>query len=152
MEAGRVKFEKLISTVKRFEKERCIYACFSGEKVNTEVLDLFDGLIHAHPGVLPEMRGSTTFFYSLILEKSITVTVFNMVASLDRGEPLHVETFNFDNLDLSKLENYVDPYLRAVAMGNSFVYPSLGIEHEHEKSRCKSRELYVAHPIVRRLS
>ena len=47
-----------------------IFSGYPGEIIKSELLKL--NLIHAHPGKLPNFKGSTTLYYSIILTKKIT--------------------------------------------------------------------------------
>ena len=52
-----------------------IYSGYPGEIVKKFMLNK-KKFIHFHPGKLPEFKGSTTIFYSILLKKKIFVLVY----------------------------------------------------------------------------
>ena len=62
-----------------------IISTYPGEIVNNSSL-LKKKLLHCHPGDLPQFKGSTTIYYSILLKKRICVTIFIMSKSIDKGE------------------------------------------------------------------
>ena len=59
------KISKSLKSNKKFTNIICTYA---GEIVKNRSL-LKNKLLHCHPGDLPEFKGSTTIYYSIILKK-----------------------------------------------------------------------------------
>jgi methionyl-tRNA formyltransferase len=63
-----------------------IYSGFGGQIVGCEHLSLDVPYIHAHSGWLPEYRGSTTIYYSLVNNTRCGVSVIQLASGLDRGK------------------------------------------------------------------
>ena len=62
-----------------------IYSGFGGQIVGSAHLNLGVPYLHAHSGWLPEYRGSTTIYYSLINNASCGVSIIKLASGLDRG-------------------------------------------------------------------
>jgi len=62
-----------------------IFSGFGGELVKSEVLGAGAPLLHMHAGWLPDYRGSTTVYYSLLKEGTIGVSAITLTAEIDSG-------------------------------------------------------------------
>lgn len=134
--------QKLESNKKKIN----IISTYAGEIVNNSSL-LKKKLIHCHPGDLPEFKGSTTIYYSMIIKKKICVTVFIMSKKIDEGKILYKKYFNYPK-NLKDIENNFDNTIRASALisylkNNNIVYNS--------NTKDKILPYYIAHPIIRQL-
>lgn len=72
--------------------------------------------IHFHPGKLPEYRGSTTLYYTMLAKQPLTVTGFKMAKGIDTGDILISNAFPLPNLGTLDFDYVIDPGLRAVTM------------------------------------
>ena len=103
-------------------------------------------LIHFHPGDLPSYKGSTTVFYSLILEKKITVTCFKMTGTIDEGEILYKKNFK-KSLKLNQINSSFDHKIRAETM---IEFLKKGKKKYKVENISKIFSVYyIAHPIIR---
>lgn len=62
-----------------------IFAGRGGEIVSASVLEQGVPLLHMHPGKLPEQRGSTTVYYSILEQKPCTVSAILLAPEIDAG-------------------------------------------------------------------
>jgi methionyl-tRNA formyltransferase len=62
-----------------------IYSGYGGQLVSQELLDLGPPFLHAHSGWLPDYRGSTTVYFSLLAGEGCGVSVIQLVAAIDQG-------------------------------------------------------------------
>ena len=65
--------ELIIKQIKRLPEKECVYSGPGGAILKKEIFETKKTFIHAHPGKLPEFKGSTTIYYSLLIEKNISV-------------------------------------------------------------------------------
>ena len=122
-----------------------IYSGYAGEIVrNINILK--KNLIHFHPGDLPSYKGSTTIFYSLILEKKITVTCFKMTNDIDKGEIFFKKNFKKPK-NLSEINDLFDHKIRAETLVE-FIKKGKK-KYEIKKNLNKFDIYYIAHPIIR---
>lgn len=70
-----------------------IFAGRGGEVVSETVLSLGIPILHMHPGALPEQRGSTTIYYSILERRPCAVTAFLLEAEIDAGLPLAISSY-----------------------------------------------------------
>lgn len=75
---------------------------------------------HWHPGNLPEVKGSTCFYYSLLHDQQLIVSAFRMNDQIDAGEPAKRSSFRLnihpDNLTTAFVDVIVDPWIRALCL------------------------------------
>ena len=123
-----------------------VISTYAGEIVNNSSL-LKKKLIHCHPGDLPEFKGSTTIYYSMIIKKKICVTVFIMSKRIDEGKILYKKYFNYPK-NLKDIENNFDNKIRSSAL-----IEYLKNQRIAYNSNIKNKILpyYIAHPIIRQL-
>ncbi|MFC4656924.1 hypothetical protein ACFO3I_18035 [Rheinheimera marina] len=127
---------------------------------------LFDAglrFLHIHPGQLPEVRGSTCFYYSLLHDNSLAATAFFMTAELDAGEPLMCRHFAINMaeplLSCSFIDYVVDPWIRAQTLNSLLLqWSSFGAAIPAPTppppliSSPSDRPCYVMHPLLRALT
>lgn len=109
--------------------------------------------LHIHPGQLPEVKGSTCFYYTLLHTQTLNASVFYMSPQLDSGEALLVKPFNL-NISPSKLStefiDYVlDPWIRANTLKSFLKQERFAIRASTPAS---NRACYVMHPLLRALT
>ena len=123
-----------------------LYSGYPGEIIrNSEILKK-KRIFHCHPGKIPKYRGSTTIYYSLILENNIHCTLFRMTKKVDYGQIFLIKSFSIPK-NLRKIENSFDHSIRAQTL----------------ISFCKKKNIkplikkdmgsyyYIAHPVIRNL-
>lgn len=119
--------------------------------------------LHIHPGQLPEVRGSTCFYYSLLHDNSLAATAFFMTAELDAGEPLICQHFTLNMaeplLSCSFIDYVVDPWIRAQTLNSLLKQWSshdaaalAPAPHQPVISSPSNRACYVMHPLLRALT
>lgn len=104
-------------------------------------------LLHCHPGDLPKFKGSTTLYYSIILNKKICVTILEMKKKIDEGNIRYKKFFNYPK-NFNDIEKNFDDKIRAL----TFI-EYLKSKKTFMKSYYKKNYLpyYIAHPIIRQI-
>lgn len=104
-------------------------------------------LLHCHSGDLPKFKGSTTVYYSIILNKKIYVTIFEMKKKIDVGK-IHYKKFFNNPKNLNDIEKKFDDKIRALT-----IIEYLKSKKTYQKNYDKNNYLpyYVAHPIIRQI-
>lgn len=111
--------------------------------------------IHIHPGFVPEFRGSTCFYYSLLEEGELGATAFFMVEELDKGPVLARKCFRPNvHLELEQrlfIDHVLDPYIRMETFREVLEGYVNGTDLEASTQPPGNRPAYyVAHPLLRR--
>lgn len=131
---------------KQFKSRINIVATYPGEIVKNKSLLKYK-LLHCHPGDLPEFKGSTTIYYSIILKKKICVTLFELNEEIDNGKILYKKNFNYPK-NLNLIEEDFDNQIRAKTL-TCFLQSKK--KFNYKKTKKKYISYYIAHPIVRQL-
>lgn len=138
----------IISNKLKLERDKInIISTYPGEIVkNTKLLEL--KLIHCHPGDLPKFKGSTTIYYSIILEKKICVTILIMNKLIDEGKIIYKKYFNCPK-NIKDIEKNFDNKIRALTLVEFLKNNKIYI---FKKSKYNFLPYYIAHPIIRQIA
>ena len=87
--------EGLLLSKRKTEDPFCLDFCiFSGGGIlKKEILELSTKFVHFHPGIVPNYRGSTCFYYSILNDDECGVTAFIMEEGLDVGDVICKKNF-----------------------------------------------------------
>lgn len=129
--------------------------------LNSQSVTRFN-FLHFHPGKLPEYRGSTTLYYTVLEGTQLTVTGFRMATGIDTGAVVTMSSFSTDCIVGLNFDYVVDPALRAVTMArlllevkeNKQKYTTLDdtlVLPMLEQEESKVRTFYKIHPVLRHL-
>jgi len=131
--------------LKSLEEEHCIYSGPGGVILKSEIFSTRKIFIHAHPGELPNYKGSTTIYYSLLIKQVIDVSVISMSEDLDSGNILHSETMKF--IPGANIDYVIDPCVRAKALINYLKNPK-----NSKPQSSNGNVFYIIHPVLKHLS
>ena len=82
---GDVNHFGLAEVLKNSSPKLIIYSGYAGQLVGPSVLGLGVPVLHMHPGWLPDYRGSTTVYYSLLIERACAVSAILLDRTIDTG-------------------------------------------------------------------
>jgi len=109
------------------------YLIFTGGGIlRNKILSLDKRFIHIHPGIVPKVKGSDCFLWSVLLYKSIGMSGFFMNEGIDTGDIIIQEEYPLPNfkMELSLISssglkniliNYCDPHYRAETLIRMFI-------------------------------
>lgn len=145
---------EVLQILSRCNSKNFIYT--GGGIIDRETLNLGKQFIHVHPGIIPEYRGSTCFYYSLMKDFSLGTTAFFMNEKIDAGDIILQLRFKLNyNIrpDQPLFMDYVlDPYIRAVTLKRVLCKFILSEEIETRRYNCNDFAYYVMHPLLRHLT
>lgn len=131
----------------------CDVGIFSGGGImKPALLEAGPRWIHVHPGRLPDQRGSTCIYWSLLLDQRIHATAFHLEPGLDTGPVLAAGSFEPPRLPLA-YDHGVDAWLRAQVLRQAL--ESLR-DHPDRPARPQPRDggqlFYIIHPVLKHLA
>lgn len=140
---------KSLFELSRDESDYIIYSGPPGVILHEKTISACsDKLIHSHPGYLPFYRGSTTFFYSAIIDKNISASVFKLNKQIDSGLILKRVTFNISSrIDYLSFEKVSDSAIRWKGLEKLFLEGEDKLKENNDKSKIDT--FYIIHPILR---
>ena len=144
--------ESLMSAIKSLEQEYVIYSGYGGGILKAPLFQLGKKFIHVHAGMVPEYRGSTTAYYSIIDNGNIGVTAFFLDEGLDDGEIICQHEYELPNKDVD-IDYVYEPYLRAKEL-------VLALKSYIDKRRfetsiqdeSKADTYFIIHPVLKHIA
>ena len=119
---------------------------YSGEIIKNINL-IKKNLIHCHPGDLPKFKGSTTIYYSLILKKNVSTSLFIINSKIDSGKILFKKNFEPPK-KVKLIEGDYDYLIRAKTI---CAYLKLKKKRAFYLNKSSNLPYYIAHPIIRQI-
>ena len=107
-------------------------------------------LIHMHPGFVPDYKGSTCFYYSIINNNTITVTAMFMNRQIDCGDIILQNTYK--EFPKGDFDFYVDPYLRTQTLKDVLKQYKKEGELKATKQVGLGETYYVIHPVLKHIA
>lgn len=130
-----------------------------GGIVQKAVLDTGLNFIHVHPGQLPEVRGSTCFYYSLLNDNTLAATAFMLAQELDAGPVLYGRHFAVNVppalLHSDFIDYIVDPFIRAQTLKPLWQHWPDAVPYNPRQvssTAPSDRPCFVMHPLLRALA
>ncbi len=75
--------DKIINFISSISQEYLIYSGYGGYILKSDLFKLGKKYIHVHAGILPQYRGSTTAYYSILREGYIGATAIFLNEKID---------------------------------------------------------------------
>lgn len=83
---SQVNDSRIIAAIRKIKPRLVIYSGYGGQLVKKDLLNCGAPFLHIHPGWLPDYRGSTTIYYSIMNERSCGVSAIILKPGIDTGE------------------------------------------------------------------
>lgn len=147
VEANNCNDNKVIKILRNVKSDWVIYS--GGGILRDEILSLNCNFIHIHPGSLPEYRGSTCFYYSLLNEGKCSCTAFIMEKGIDSGKIIHSKDFmppkgiDFDNIYDNWMRSQTLIESLNMIRSNNFNFKNNNIDTDM---------YYIIHPVLKHIS
>ena len=108
-------------------KERYfLYSGYPGQIIKNKNLLSKKKFLHAHPGKLPEYKGSTTLFYSILKLNKVYCSSIILNNRIDGGKILNIKKFKLKANQFSKLGEY-DAKIRILTLYDVLSNLNIGI-------------------------
>ena len=141
-------YELLIST----NYEYIIYSGYGGAILKPRLFNIGKKIIHVHAGKLPQYRGSTTAYYSMLDYGKISATAMFMNERLDDGNIIYTMDFNIPD-DGVNIDYIFEPYTRATVLVNCLKnYIENGCFKIQEQNGYEAETYYIIHPILKHIA
>lgn len=124
---------------------------FSGGGVlKSEVLSSGPRFIHLHPGITPQYRGSTCFYYSIINEDRCGVTAFVMDEGLDTGPVIYQKIF--DKPNHIYIDEVYDAHIRSETLIDVLKNNRLEGKIFSKKTFEEGNTYFIIHPVLKHIA
>ena len=129
-----------------------IFSGFGGVLLGDDVLSSGKKFLHIHGGYLPDYKGSTTNYYSLINENTIGASSMFLTKEIDCGPVLLRKKFSPPE-NRTEIDHIYDSEARAKVLIETLEYyvesGSFNFELENNKG---GETFYIIHPVLKHLS
>jgi len=143
------------SLIYQFLKKRrekvFLFSGFGGQILNKRLICLNKKFLHIHGGFLPDYRGSTTNYYSILEKGYLGSSSIFLSAKLDSGKILERKKFSVPN-DLHEYDHRYDSASRAkvlVKTLKNYVKRKKWITLKNKLS--KGDNYYIIHPVLKNI-
>lgn len=138
---------QVIEAVKNLETEYIVYSGPGGVILGRDILNAGKKFIHAHPGSLPAYKGSTTFYYSYLLENKIFCSVLFLDKNIDNGPLLYQKEYELSEKNLD-FDFVVDPLIRTETLLD-FLRKG---EIKEARKNGSDNTFFIIHPVLKHLA
>lgn len=161
LQTHQVNDRETIDAVRDAKLDVLIYSGPGGVIVGRELLNSGSRLLHVHPGVVPQYRGSTTVYYSLLNDGCCGASAIFLDEQIDCGPVLATREYPAPE-DRKSIDYGYDPFIRAdllihvltrYAQTGSFLPPQQSTEFTQGAEFALDQETYfVMHPVLRHIA
>ena len=139
---------KLIELVKQSKTDIFIFT--GGGILKNQILNAGPKFIHLHPGIVPDYRGSTCFYYSILNENQCGVTAFFMNEKLDTGDIIFQRIFKKPNHIF--VDDIYDSNIRSETL-IEILQKGLLLNSSYKKQDPSIGETYfIIHPVLKHIA
>ena len=140
--------EDLVNYLKKIDLD---YTIFSGGGIlRKEILASDTKFLHFHPGIVPEYKGSTCFYYSILDNNECGVSVIIMAEGLDTGDIVHQKIFDKPKHDF--IDEIYDPHIRSETMIELFKNNILEKNEFKKQNPIEGDTYYIIHPVLKHIA
>lgn len=129
-----------------------IFSGFGGVLLRNNILDSGKKFLHVHGGYLPNYKGSTTNYFSLLEENVIGASSIFLTKDIDCG-PVLARKFFSAPIDRTEIDHIYDSKARAEVLIETLQkYKDLGFFDFDLNSNVGGETFYVIHPVLKHLA
>lgn len=152
LETDDVNAAEVIETIKGQAPDLVVFAGYGGQLIDKATLDSAT-FIHMHSGSVPEEKGSTTLYYSILNDRPCTVSAIIMVPEIDSGELLLRSSYPWPKFGMNIDRDY-DNTIRADTMKQVLRYYLThgGLPRTEISPQEKENVYYVVHPVLKNIA
>jgi methionyl-tRNA formyltransferase len=144
---------EIAKTLRDIAPKLVVYSGYGGEIVSSELLGLNAPFLHIHGGWLPDYRGSTTIYYSILRERNCSASAILLSNEIDAGPVIARESYPVPPAGVD-VDYVYDSAIRADLLvrvlgdyNNQGGWRTLNAQTSQQ-----GRDYYVIHPVLKHLA
>jgi methionyl-tRNA formyltransferase len=142
-----INHHELINYIKNISID---YFLFTGGGIlKKDILHSGSKFVHFHPGIVPNYRGSTCFYYSILNDDNCGVTAFVMDKELDTGNIITQKIF--PKPDHPFIDEVYDAHIRSETLIEVLQNNLLSKNHQKQKNSI-GETYFIIHPILKHIA
>ena len=139
---------RLIEYIKGINVDFCIFT--GGGVLKDEILTCGPKFVHFHPGFVPDYRGSTCFYYSIINQNNCGVTAYIMNKNLDTGDIIHQRIFPKPTHKF--VDDVYDAYIRSETLIDVLKNDYLKKSQFKKQDESSGNTYFIIHPVLKHIA
>ena len=139
----------VINEITKIEQEYIVYSGPGGTILRKEILSKGKKFIHVHPGWLPNYRGSTTIYYSMLFESKVGCSVILFEEGIDEGPILYRKEYVITEKGID-FDYLLDPLVRTKTLIEFFKTKEMNPIKQDEQNETST--FYIIHPLLKHIS
>lgn len=144
--------DSVVAEIKNMSEQVLIFSGYGGVLLRDNILNTGKKFLHIHGGYLPDYKGSTTNYYSLIEENQMGASAIFLTKDIDSGPILLRKKFPAP-IDRKKIDHTSDSEVRAAVLIECLNrYISSGIWESDLKDNHGGEDFYIIHPVLKHLA
>jgi len=146
-----VNSSEVVDAVRSLNGDYIIYSGPGGVILRKDILSQGKLFLHAHPGWLPNYRGSTCLYYSLIAKEGTGCSVICFNEKVDRGSVFYRR--RFDTGATKDIDYIFDPAIRAASLVDFFNENSgKSLKPLSIEDGSSEEEYFIIHPVLKHIA
>lgn len=129
-----------------------VYSGYGGYILKPHLFQIEKRFLHVHAGLLPQYRGSTTAYYSILQEGYIGASAIFLEERLDAGNIICEDKFPLPPSDVN-IDYIYEPYVRSQVLVQALrQYKEQGKFTMRQQSKKEAETYYIIHPVLKHLA
>lgn len=138
--------------IRSMKQPYLITSVYGGYILKSDLFEMGKEFIHVHAGLLPSYRGSTTAYFSILLEGELGATAIFMDKGLDTGRIITSERFKLPEIEVN-MDLIYEPYIRSLVLVKALLkYIALGKFETVEQESDNAETYFIIHPVLKHLA
>jgi methionyl-tRNA formyltransferase len=150
-----VNSDEVLQALEETDAHLAIYSGIGGQIVQKRILDAGPRFLHIHAGWLPDYRGSTTIYYSLLHRKKPGASAIFLDVNIDTGPILKRQTYHpppaWTDVDLV-YDGAIRADLLCQVLAQYQEQGQLALADTQTQTPEIGRTYYVIHPVLKHLA
>jgi methionyl-tRNA formyltransferase len=121
-----------------------------GGILKKDILTSGPKFIHFHPGIVPNYRGSTCFYYSIINENSCGVTSYLMDEKIDTGNIIYQRKFSKPTHEY--IDDVYDAYIRSETLVDVLQNDLIFVNEFTKQNPDVGETYHIIHPVLKHIA
>lgn len=143
---------ELYTQLKSLKQTHILYSGYGGVILKPCLFQIGKTFLHVHAGILPQYRGSTTAYYSLLQEGTVGAAAILLNEKLDQGELLAQQVFPLPNEPVS-MDYIYEPFIRSQVLVNVLKqYAATGKLEGCSQKQEGAETYFIIHPVLKHLA
>jgi methionyl-tRNA formyltransferase len=143
--------ERVIDLIKKAKPSILIYSGYGGVLLRKSLIDCGKKFLHVHGGYLPNFKGSTTNYYSLLVDRSVGASSIFLTSDIDSGPILHRSKFSAPPNCL-ELDHIYDSAARAKVLVETLRDYQKNTKFCSLELDSEGKLYYIIHPVLKHIA